>query len=72
VLLTANPFDMARLSNMREVMDSQVERLVLWTQVATGMELDPDSYVQVLDVATRNERPERLDELGREAVARQL
>ncbi|MBC8876828.1 MAG: hypothetical protein H8E44_45960, partial [Planctomycetes bacterium] len=71
MLLTVTPFDMVRLWNMREVMDSQAERLVLWTQVVTGMELDPNGGALVLDASAWNERSERLEELGREAVARQ-
>jgi WD40 repeat protein/predicted Ser/Thr protein kinase len=41
-----------------------VERLQLWTQVITGMELDADGLVQVLGAATWQQRRQRLDELG--------
>ena len=42
-----------------------VERITLWLQVATGMELAADSgEIRVLDAATWHERRGRLDELG--------
>jgi WD40 repeat protein len=42
----------------------EVERIVLWTQVMTGMELDPDWGARVLDADTWQQRRRRLDELG--------
>jgi WD40 repeat protein/serine/threonine protein kinase len=39
-------------------------RIVLWTQVATGLELDPAGGVLVLDTSAWQERRRRLDELG--------
>jgi hypothetical protein len=41
-----------------------VERLVLWTQVITGLELDDNGLVRVLDAASWAERRERLQKLG--------
>jgi WD40 repeat protein len=41
-----------------------VERIVLWTQVITGMELDADRGTRVLDAPTWEQRRRRLDELG--------
>jgi WD40 repeat protein/tRNA A-37 threonylcarbamoyl transferase component Bud32 len=41
-----------------------VERIVLWVQVLTGLELDADNIVEVLDPSTWQERRQRLDELG--------
>jgi WD40 repeat protein len=44
--------------------EGEVERIVLWTQVMTGLELDADSVARVLDAPTWQERHRRLDELG--------
>jgi len=44
--------------------EGHVERLVLWTQVLTGLELDADKMARVLDADAWNERRRRLDELG--------
>jgi WD40 repeat protein len=41
-----------------------VERIVLWTQVLTGLELDADGVARVLDAATWHERRLRLNALG--------
>ena len=40
------------------------ERLNLWINLVTGMELDPGNAPRDLDVATWNERRGRLEELG--------
>jgi hypothetical protein len=42
----------------------EVERITLWTQVLTGMELDDHGAVQVLDGPTWQERRRRLEQLG--------
>jgi WD40 repeat protein len=44
--------------------EADLERLVLWAQTATGMELAPDGARRWLDAATWRERRQRLDELG--------
>ena len=41
-----------------------VERLVAWTQVVTGLELDADGAVGTLDAARWQESRRRLEELG--------
>jgi WD40 repeat protein/tRNA A-37 threonylcarbamoyl transferase component Bud32 len=41
-----------------------VERLVLWTQVLTGMELNSEGVVNMLDAEQWHERRERLEKLG--------
>ena len=41
-----------------------VERLVLWTQVLTGMELTGEGVVHALDAEQWNQRRERLEKLG--------
>jgi WD40 repeat protein/serine/threonine protein kinase len=40
------------------------ERILLWVQVVTGMELNESGAVQVLDAATWGQRRQRLQELG--------
>jgi WD40 repeat protein len=42
----------------------EVERLVLWTQVHTGMELNSEGVVNMLDAEQWHERRERLEKLG--------
>jgi WD40 repeat protein/tRNA A-37 threonylcarbamoyl transferase component Bud32 len=42
----------------------EVERIVLWVQVLTGLELDTDNVVEVLDPPTWQERRRRLEKLG--------
>jgi WD40 repeat protein len=54
----------ARLWRLPAPVEGDVERLVLWTQVLTGMELDADGVARVLAAATWQERRRRLDELG--------
>jgi WD40 repeat protein len=44
--------------------EGEVERVVLWTQVLTGLELDADNVARVLDAPTWQERRRRLEELG--------
>jgi WD40 repeat protein len=45
-------------------LDGDVERLQLWVQVLTGMELDPAGTARLLDGPTWRERRRRLAELG--------
>ena len=40
------------------------QRIAVWTQVITGMELDDGDVARVLDGATWHQRRRRLDELG--------
>jgi hypothetical protein len=40
------------------------ERIMLWTQVITGFEVDELTAVRVLDAATWQQRRQRLQELG--------
>jgi WD40 repeat protein/tRNA A-37 threonylcarbamoyl transferase component Bud32 len=42
----------------------EVERILLWTQVMTGMELDAERGPRVLDAPTWQQRRRHLDELG--------
>ena len=43
---------------------AEVERLVLWAEFATGLELDADGAVGAMDAARWQERRKRLEELG--------
>ena len=54
----------ARLWTPPAPVEGEVERMVLWTQVLTGLELDADGVARVLDAATWQKRRRRLDELG--------
>jgi eukaryotic-like serine/threonine-protein kinase len=40
------------------------ERVRLWAQVLTGLELDDDGVIHVLDAPTWQERRQRLEDLG--------
>jgi WD40 repeat protein len=54
----------AHLWKLPVPLSGHVERIVLWTQVQTGLELDADGLARVLDAATWQERRRRLGELG--------
>jgi WD40 repeat protein len=53
-----------RLWPIQAPVGGTVERVVLWTQVLTGMELDGDGGMHVLDDPTWRQRRQRLEELG--------
>jgi WD40 repeat protein len=53
-----------RLWSVPSPVAGDVERLVLWTQVLTGMELNSDEVVNTLDAEQWRERRERLNKLG--------
>jgi WD40 repeat protein/serine/threonine protein kinase len=48
----------------RSPMEGDVERIELWLQVSTGMELDADGEVHPLDPESWQQRRKRLDESG--------
>jgi WD40 repeat protein len=54
----------ARLWQPPAPVEGEVERIVLWTQVLTGLELDADGVTRVLDADAWQRRRQRLDELG--------
>jgi WD40 repeat protein len=54
----------ARLWQAPAPVEGTAERLVLWIQVTTGMELDAEGAVRKLDDKTRQERRKRLEKLG--------
>jgi WD40 repeat protein len=63
-VLTGSDDKTARLWDVQAPLAGDVERITLWVQVVTGMELDSDGVVQVLDGASWQHRRQRLDELG--------
>lgn len=63
-LLTAGTDSTARLWQRPEPMQGEIERIRLWTEVISGMELDPTSDWHDLDPQTWNQRRLRLQELG--------
>jgi WD40 repeat protein/tRNA A-37 threonylcarbamoyl transferase component Bud32 len=63
-IVTACGDNTARLWELPTPIDGESERIVLWTQVITGMELDAEGVFHVLDGATWQQRRQRLQELG--------
>jgi WD40 repeat protein len=61
---TASRDGTARLWQMPTPLQGSAERIVLWTQVLTAMELDDAGQMRVLDGATWQQRRQRLQELG--------
>jgi hypothetical protein len=62
-LLLTNGRDVSRVPAPIPV-EAEPERIVLWTQVITGMELDSDGAFRSLDALTWRDRRKRLEELG--------
>jgi WD40 repeat protein len=56
--------DIPRLWRVPSPVAGEVERIVLWVQVITGMELDDADVVTPLNVPTWEERRRRLENLG--------
>ena len=54
----------ARLWAVPVPIEGTAERIVLWTQAITSMELDSSGAVRLLDMSTWQERRRRLEELG--------
>jgi WD40 repeat protein len=63
-IATAGAEKTARLWGVPLRMEGTVERIVLWTKVITGMELDPTGEARVLDAQTWEQYREALEELG--------
>jgi tetratricopeptide (TPR) repeat protein len=63
-ILTGSDDKTARLWQVPIPVEGEVERIVLWTQVLTGMELDDDGVDRVLDAEAWQERCRRLEQLG--------
>jgi WD40 repeat protein len=62
-ILTGSGDRTARLWPVPGPLSGEAARLVAWTQVLTGMEVD-DAGVRALDAPTWRDRRRRLDELG--------
>ena len=67
-IATACGDNTARLWELPAPVRGDVERIELWAQLVTGMKLDADGVIQVLDGDTWHRLRQRLDELGGPAV----
>jgi WD40 repeat protein len=54
----------AELHPVQKPLTGETERIVLWVQVATGLELDENGAVRVLGVEKWQQRQRRLEQLG--------
>jgi WD40 repeat protein len=63
-ILTACGDNTARLWDLPAPVEGSLERVALWTQVLTGMELNADGGTWVLDARAWQERRRRLEQLG--------
>jgi len=61
---TAGELKVTRVWPVPVPVSGEVERLLLWIQVRTGLELDAEGAVGALDAARWQERRKRLQELG--------
>jgi WD40 repeat protein/serine/threonine protein kinase len=61
---TGSRDETARLWHVPQPMRGDPERIMLWTQVITGLEVDELTAVRFLDAATWQQRRQRLQELG--------
>ena len=64
LVLTFGTDKTVRLRPVPIPVQGDAERLILWSQVLTGTELDANQVIQVLDATTWQERRQRLKELG--------
>jgi WD40 repeat protein/predicted Ser/Thr protein kinase len=63
-ILTAGADKVARIWQLPALTEGPADRPGLWAQVVTGMELDPDGEVHMLDAQTWQERRLLLEETG--------
>ena len=63
-VLTGSEDKTARLWKVPQRIRGDPERIMLWTQVITGLEVDELATVRVLDAATWQQRRQRLQKLG--------
>jgi WD40 repeat protein len=63
-VLTGSMDKTALLWQLPVPVHGEVDRVVLWTQVITGLELDRDDVIRVLDATTWQQCRQRLQELG--------
>jgi hypothetical protein len=54
----------AQISKLPTPLGGEAERLVIWTQVVTGMTIDENRAVRLLDAKTWQDRRHRLEQLG--------
>jgi WD40 repeat protein len=62
--LTGSYDENVRIWDVPTPVRGDAERVVLWTQIITGLELDDQGVVRVLDERTWRQRRQRLSELG--------
>jgi WD40 repeat protein len=63
-MLTGSADKTARLWRVPQPIAGDPERIILWAQVITGLELDEYGGTRGLDAATWEKRRQRLQELG--------
>src|SRR5262249_35550474 len=63
-VLTGRRDDRARLWEVPVPVPDEAERITLWCQVLTGLELDEHGVIRVLDSPTWEQRRQKLQELG--------
>ena len=61
MLLTGTDDSQARLWKIPDPLEGSIERVVLWAQVLTGMELDAGGGSHVLDPQSWQQRRQQLD-----------
>jgi WD40 repeat protein len=63
-ILTGSLDGNGRLSQLPSPVPGDVPRIVRWTEVITGMELDPDGVIRMLDATTWQQRRQELENAG--------
>ncbi len=63
-VISAGSDNMARVSKIGRLITADPERILLWAQVITGMEIDEFGSARVLDSSAWQKRRARLEELG--------
>jgi hypothetical protein len=63
-VLTGSWDSTARLWPVPRIIEGDPQRIELWTQAITGLEIDEGGGFHFLDLATWQQRRQRLDELG--------
>jgi hypothetical protein len=63
-VLTGSADKTARLFRKAPELPDDLERIATWVEVRTGLTVDPQGSIQVLDHAAWRERRQRLQRLG--------